>query len=163
MKFNALRARIAWPALDNDCNKDSMIVMDFAAGFLLLSLSTLSIWQRKSCRHPFRHHVLIGRPLCPGWLRGVVRLRLRLVSSSRGVAYVRRACPGDIIGQQAVSLFYRPPRFIQFSPVLFTVFLWYLCTFCMQFDRQWRWRAVSIFLIFPMRTICLFNDLLQMR
>lgn len=122
MKFNALRARIAWPALDNDCNKDSMIVMDFAAVFLLLSLSTLSIWQRKSRRHPFRHHVLIGRPLCPGWLRGVIRPRLRLVSSSRGVAYVRRACPGDIIGQQAVSLFYRPPRFIQFSLVLFTVF-----------------------------------------
>lgn len=35
MKFNALRARIAWPALDNDCNKDSMIVVDFAAGFFV--------------------------------------------------------------------------------------------------------------------------------
>lgn len=122
MKFNALRARIAWPALDNDCNKDSMIVMDFAAGFLLLSLSTLSIWQRKSCRHPFRHHVLIGRPLCPGWLRGVVRLRLRLVSSSRGVAYVRRACPGDIIGQQAVSLFFIAPHDLSSFPWFYSLF-----------------------------------------
>lgn len=111
MKFNALRARIAWPALDNDCNKDSMIVVDFAAGFLLPSRSTLSIFAKKKRsrrRHPFRHHVLIGRPLCAGWWRGVVRLRLRLVSSSRGVRALATS-----LDSGRFPFFYRPtPSFI---------------------------------------------------